>query len=324
MEQHPITEMEAHPLADLVDAAIAAGCPTGAIELPDHPITDMEVHPLADAFPEMSEAALSTLAADIKKNGLLLPIVTYKGQILDGRHRYKACKIAGVEPRFEEYAGDDLAAAVESFNGNRRHLTMADRKKAAAKILAWHPEMSDRAIAKEVGLSDKTLAQVRKDGEARSEIPHVETRSDSKGRAQPAAKPKKAKKPAGEPKPATEAPQAAEPPKPPAEPSASANPPVDVLLDTFHQRAPADQVAVMQLFWDVLSPWQRQQIAPKHEASEAHPSEVPTLEHFEAFWERASRELRNEVAKLVQAKVAEARKRQVDEMVKGAMHPVAP
>lgn len=43
-------------------------------------------------------------------NGLRVPIVTIEGEagpvILDGRNRYRACVEAGVEPRFESYAGD--------------------------------------------------------------------------------------------------------------------------------------------------------------------------------------------------------------------------
>ena len=42
---------------------------------------------------------------DIKKNGLQEKIWTYKGQIIDGRHRYLACKKFGIEPMFREWDG---------------------------------------------------------------------------------------------------------------------------------------------------------------------------------------------------------------------------
>ena len=63
------------------------------------------------------------------------------------------------------------------------------RKDIAAALLKANPARSNRSVAAEVKLDDKTVAAVRKEAEARSEIPHVETRSDSKGRAQPATKP---------------------------------------------------------------------------------------------------------------------------------------
>src|SRR5690348_7335436 len=61
-----------------------------------HPITDMECHPLADIFPMMPDADFALLVEDIKANGLYDPIITFEGQILDGRHRFKACRAAGV------------------------------------------------------------------------------------------------------------------------------------------------------------------------------------------------------------------------------------
>jgi hypothetical protein len=51
---------------------------------------------------------------------------------------------------------------------------------------------------------------------------------------------------------------AAAPPKSANEPSGST--PGDVLLDTFHKLTPAEQVTTMQLFWDVMADWQKQQL----------------------------------------------------------------
>src|SRR5262249_40068638 len=44
--------------------------------------------------------------------------------------------------------------------------------------------------AKQAKVDHKTVAAVRREGEARGEIPHVETRTDSKGRKQPTRKPR--------------------------------------------------------------------------------------------------------------------------------------
>jgi ParB-like chromosome segregation protein Spo0J len=71
-------------------------------------MSELAVHPVAALFPMLADDELDELAASIKANGLLQPIVLDKdGAILDGRHRLKACGKAGVKPRFETYKGDD-------------------------------------------------------------------------------------------------------------------------------------------------------------------------------------------------------------------------
>ena len=60
------------------------------------------VHPVAALFPMLADDELAELAADIKANGLRLPIVRDKEgkTLIDGRNRLKACEIAGVKPAF--------------------------------------------------------------------------------------------------------------------------------------------------------------------------------------------------------------------------------
>jgi hypothetical protein len=83
---------------------------------------------------------------------------------------------------------DDAYAFVLSANIHRRHLTAEQRRELIAKLLKAQPEKSDRQIGKIINADNKTVAAVREKLEAREEIPHVETRTDSKGRAQPAKK----------------------------------------------------------------------------------------------------------------------------------------
>ncbi len=94
----------------------------------------MRFHPLADLFPLPSEDELRALADDIADHGLREPIVTLEGQILDGRCRYLACKMAAVAPLFESHVGDDPIAYVLSRNFHRRHLTQPQRAMVAARL----------------------------------------------------------------------------------------------------------------------------------------------------------------------------------------------
>src|SRR5712671_1568024 len=96
---------------------------------------DLKFHPLCEMFPLMVEDELDALVEDIRKNGLLEPIITYHGKILDGRNRYRACPLAGVAPRFEPYTGSDPLAFVISKNVRRRHLTQEQKRDVIAKLL---------------------------------------------------------------------------------------------------------------------------------------------------------------------------------------------
>ena len=75
---------------------------------------------------------------------------------------------------------------VLSLNIHRRHLTAEQKRELIARVLKAKPEASNNQIAKQVKANDKTVAKVRSELEARSEIPNVDTRTDTKGRKQPA------------------------------------------------------------------------------------------------------------------------------------------
>jgi hypothetical protein len=170
------------------------------------------VHPAADMFPMMSDAELDVLAADIKKNGLAHKVTLWGPrcseienikdfQLLDGRNRLEAMERAGIQVdldrHFEFYFTDmkiDPYEYVVSANIHRRHLTAEQKRDLIAKLLAADPGKSDRAVAKIAKVDNKTVASVRREVEAREEIPHVDTRTDTKGRQQPARKPATAAK----------------------------------------------------------------------------------------------------------------------------------
>ncbi len=95
----------------------------------------MKVHPVAEMFPMMTEEELDELAADIKENGLLNPIIKDNdGILIDGRNRLEACKRAGVLPTFETLNGIDPIVFIMSSNDKRRHMTKGQRAMIAAKV----------------------------------------------------------------------------------------------------------------------------------------------------------------------------------------------
>ncbi len=94
----------------------------------------MQFHEIANVWPMMDDESIQRLADDIRDNGLHQPIWTYEGKVLDGRNRLTACKIAGVEPVFREYKGDEPTAFAVSLNDRRRHMTKGALAAVAAEL----------------------------------------------------------------------------------------------------------------------------------------------------------------------------------------------
>ncbi len=142
-------------------------------------IGEYETHPVADAVPLMVGDVYDRLVENITDVGLLQPIWLYKGLILDGRNRLRACIDAEVEPRFKELTDDteieDLAAFVLSMNHHRRHLTLTQRAMASGrldKLVAGRPAktlpvgsvskgLTTDNIAEELDISPRTVARAR-------------------------------------------------------------------------------------------------------------------------------------------------------------------
>ncbi len=99
----------------------------------------MKPHHLCEMFPLLPKDELQALADDIKLHGQREPIRLLSGKIIDGRNRYEACKLAGVEPIAVEVTEDpnwqdDAVAFVKSLNLLRRHLTDAQRAMFAGEF----------------------------------------------------------------------------------------------------------------------------------------------------------------------------------------------
>jgi hypothetical protein len=96
-----------------------------------------EVHPLAELLPRLGGAEYDALRDDIAAHGLQQPIVVYEGKILDGRHRYDACRELGIEPMLTAYGGINPAAFVLSSNVHRRHLTAGQQASVFAQVMLY-------------------------------------------------------------------------------------------------------------------------------------------------------------------------------------------
>jgi hypothetical protein len=128
----------------------------------------MKIHPAADLFPMMTKDELQELAADIAANGLVHPIIIDdQKQLIDGRNRLAACKIANVEPRFEQLNGRDPVLYILSANIERRHLTKGQRAMLTA-ILFPEPEKGGRGkksqalkSAESAGFSSRRMNEAR-------------------------------------------------------------------------------------------------------------------------------------------------------------------
>ena len=148
----------------------------------------LRIHPAAELFPSLGKQDLRALADDIKQHGLRQAVSVIKGVdgnpvLLDGINRLDALELLGEEIAldnrkiFEQLPADiDADAFVVSQNIHRRHLTAEQKRELIGKRLVADPSKSNLQIAREVRADDKTVASVRRD----------ETRTDTRGRKQPA------------------------------------------------------------------------------------------------------------------------------------------
>jgi hypothetical protein len=181
----------------------------------------LKIHPAAELFPLLSETERVELGEDIRRNGQLEPIAVIEKAvprpdghynasdaletiILDGRNRLDAREAAGLEVIDADGQLADSVTRIEidpqevdpwnyviSKNYRRRHLTVEQRHEIIAVYLRRDPHKSDRQVGQELGHDHKTIARVRAEQEDVGSIPHVERRTDSRGRQQPTRKPRK-------------------------------------------------------------------------------------------------------------------------------------
>ena len=157
-------------------------------------------HPACAMVPKMSAEDFGALKDDIAENGLIEPIWIKDGLIIDGRHRYRACRELGIAVQVREYAGDNIESFVISTALRRRHLRQNQKAAFIKRLVKLNPELSARQIAEVAGVSHHTVGAYKEELQAGGQIAHLSqvVGADGKSYEIPAKKP--VKSPRGRPR----------------------------------------------------------------------------------------------------------------------------
>jgi hypothetical protein len=108
-------------------------------------------------------------------------------RVIDGMHRLRAASLKGQSTiAVEFFDGSQADAFLRGVEANVTHglpLSQADRRAAAGRIVASHPQMSDRAIGEAAGLAARTVASIRR--RSTDGVPQLDARVGRDGRIRP-------------------------------------------------------------------------------------------------------------------------------------------
>ncbi|WP_328491429.1 ParB N-terminal domain-containing protein [Streptomyces sp. NBC_00414] len=118
--------------------------------------------------PRIGGEITSHVQALAETEGTLPPITVHRPsmRVIDGMHRVRSAILRGQQTiRVRYFDGTEQDAFVLAVRLNVTHglpLTLTERRRAAARIVVSHAQLSDRAIASLTGLSGKTVGEIRK------------------------------------------------------------------------------------------------------------------------------------------------------------------
>ena len=136
----------------------------------------------AAVLPALSPDEYAQLLDSIRQRGVLQPLlITADHVLIDGHERWKAIQELGLSRYPLRLLGNlsepervELAIRV---NLERRHLSVAQRRELAARLLKADPSRTNRAVAGTVGCDHKTVGKVRGRLQQGGEIPKVDRAS---------------------------------------------------------------------------------------------------------------------------------------------------
>ena len=126
------------PWMDMPQGVTLVPAPEGAID----PGT-FEAHPLTDHMPVKSDSEYEALKESIRINGLQQPVTRFEGQILDGRHRLRACCEVGIPVAVMDLIGSPDDALVYVLQSNQYHHDYSVSQRAAVAALLL-PDIAER------------------------------------------------------------------------------------------------------------------------------------------------------------------------------------
>ena len=119
-------------------------------------------------MPDMAQDEYDALKEDIAERGVMVPIeFDENGNVLDGHHRLKICVELGIED-YPKIVRTGMSEAekwthARKLNMARRHLTREQRREMIQEQIKDTPELSDRQIAKILGVSHSTVGIIRRE-----------------------------------------------------------------------------------------------------------------------------------------------------------------
>jgi len=105
----------------------------------------LQQHPYGKVWSPYDLTGFQEIAENIRQRGLDQEIVLYQGKVLEGWHRYLACLLNGIAPRFVEFKGADLEAAERVHASELRRHSTPDQRIAALNLLCQScPELQQK------------------------------------------------------------------------------------------------------------------------------------------------------------------------------------
>ncbi|MFI6318506.1 ParB/RepB/Spo0J family partition protein [Nonomuraea sp. NPDC050556] len=142
---------------------------TTGVDIVALPVVEIELSRLSSVYsPRTSGEDPEHVETLLSAQGELPPILVHRPtmRVIDGLHRLKVARVRGetkIAARLVD--GTESDAFVLAVEANVRHglpLSLADRKRAAIRIIGTHPQWSDRRVASATGISPGTVADLRR------------------------------------------------------------------------------------------------------------------------------------------------------------------